>query len=280
MLAQLQQTCRDLLEQGTVKVIIGSGSAGAGDPPHPVFITKPEDVAQLVWNDQCYANLTVYLTRKDIRALGKPAIIVKGCDARALVVLEKESQIERANLVALGMACTGVGQPPAAKCATCEVRVPAHVDQVIGTAEQPAVDPAQRYADVAAFLQKTPAERLEYWKAELARCIKCYACRAVCPFCYCERCVADKNRPQCIDSSSTLKGNFAWQITRSFHQAARCIGCDECTRVCPAGINLRLLNQALARAAEAQFGYRAGMDAKAEPVVGSYSPKDKEEFIG
>ena len=57
------------------------------------------------------------------------------------------------------------------------------------------------------------------------------------------------------------------------------MGCDECTRACPAAIDLRLLNLALARAAETKFGYRAGMDAAAEPLVGAYSLTDKEEFI-
>jgi ferredoxin len=98
--------------------------------------------------------------------------------------------------------------------------------------------------------------------------------------CYCERCLADKNRPQAIDSSPTRKGNFAWHLSRAVHLAGRCVGCDECTRACPAGIDLRLLNLALARAAETKFGYRAGMDPASEPLVGAYSLQDKEEFIG
>jgi ferredoxin len=97
--------------------------------------------------------------------------------------------------------------------------------------------------------------------------------------CYCERCIADKNRPTAIATSATLKGNFAWHITRAFHLAARCVGCDECSRVCPAGIDLRLLNLSLAKAAEENFAFRAGMDPQAEPVVGSYCAEDKETFI-
>ena len=68
------------------------------------------------------------------------------------------------------------------------------------------------------------------------------------------------------------KGNFAWHITRAFHLAGRCVGCDECTRACPAGIDLRLLNLSLAKAAEENFGFRAGMDPDAEPIIGAYSP--------
>jgi ferredoxin len=120
---------------------------------------------------------------------------------------------------------------------------------------------------------------MAFWQEELSRCVKCYACRQICPMCYCPRCIVDKNRPVVISPSATLKGNFAWHITRAFHLAGRCVGCDECTRVCPAGINLRLLNLSLAKAAEVDFAFRAGMDPAAEPIVGSYAERDREDFI-
>jgi len=109
--------------------------------------------------------------------------------------------------------------------------------------------------------------------------VKCYACRQVCPMCYCERCIADKNRPIAIDPAPSRKGNFAWQTARAFHLAARCVGCGECSRACPAGIDLALLNIALHKAAQEHFGYDAGVDPAAEPVIGSYALQDKEDFI-
>jgi ferredoxin len=128
-------------------------------------------------------------------------------------------------------------------------------------------------------MQMTPAERMSWWAQEFERCVKCYACRQVCPLCYCERCIVDKNRPVAIDTSATPKGNFAWHITRAFHLAGRCVGCGECTRACPVGIPLSLLNMTLARAAEKHFGYQAGMDPKVDPLIGTYALTDKEEFI-
>lgn len=279
MIEKLRETCRKLLSEGTVNVVIGYGQSNPERPAHAIFVRRPEDVGQLVWNDQCFPNLTSYLTRKEVKALGKPAVVVKGCDERALVVLEKESQIVRSEIVVIGMACEGVGQPLAAKCATCDVHMPRLADHTIGEVANPPVDPAARYAELEEFLKKTPEERMAYWKEEFSRCVKCYACRQVCPMCYCEQCIVDNNRPQRIDTSSTLKGNFAWHITRAFHQAGRCIGCDECVRVCPAGINLRLLNLSLAKEAENEFDYRAGMNPETEPCIGSYSLQDKEDFI-
>jgi len=281
MIATLRDTCRQLLRDGKVDVVIGYGQEPA-EPDDglvvPVFIRRPEDVDRLVWNERCYANLTVYLKRAEIRALGRPAIVVKGCDQRALVVLEKESQLDRSHVYAIGMACDGLGRP---KCWTCDVHEPRGVDVRIGSATGNAgpITADQRYAEINAFQARSPGERLAYWRQELARCVRCYACRQVCPMCYCTRCIVDKNRPQAISTSATLKGNFAWHITRAFHLGARCVGCEECTRVCTAGIDLRLLNLSLAQAAEENFAFRAGDDPQAEPVVGAYALQDKEDFI-
>jgi formate dehydrogenase (coenzyme F420) beta subunit len=281
MLDELRETCRRLLADGTVQAVIGYGRTSPDGRTVPVFITKPEDADQLVWDDQCLFNLTKYLSRKEVVSLGKLAVCVKGCDERALLVLERESQIDRSQITVIGLACDGVGTPRLAKCRSCDVHTPRRADVVIGKAVSPddAAAASQRYAEIEAFLQKTPAERMVYWKKELSRCVKCYACRQACPMCYCRQCIVDKNRPVSIDTSATLKGNFAWHINRAFHLAGRCVGCDECTRVCPAGIDLRLLNLSLAKAAEEQFDYRAGVDPAKDPIVGAYSQQDHEEFI-
>jgi formate dehydrogenase subunit beta len=280
MIESLRATCHRLLETGTVQVVIGYGQAGPGKPVHPVFIRRPEDTDQLTWNDQCYPNLAAYLKRKEIQSLGKAAIVVKGCDERALIVLEKESQIDRTSLYVIGIACDGVGNPQLGKCRSCDAHRPRFADETLGESSLPQDNLGHEWQDLEQFLTMSPSQRMAYWQDELSRCLKCYACRQVCPMCYCERCLVDKNRPTCIDTSPTLKGNFAWHITRAFHLAGRCIGCGECTRACPVGIDLRLLNQSLAKAAEEQFGYRAGMDPQAESLIGSYSLQDKDGFIG
>src|SRR5271157_5106368 len=265
----LRTSCAKLLADGAVQVVMGYGAGG------PVFIRRAEDASKLVWNTHCQANLTTYLKRKEIKRLGKAAVVVKACDERGLVILEKESQIDRLTLRVIGMACDGMGQP---KCDACKVHQPRFADEIIGeaAAQQPETPHA---TETDALMQMPPAERMSWWAQEFERCVKCYACRQVCPLCYCERCIADKNRPVVIDTSATPKGNFAWHITRAFHLAGRCVGCGECTRACPAGIPLGLLNLTLARAAEKHFGYQAGMDPKVEPLIGSYALTDKEDFI-
>ena len=268
--ADLRARCRKLLEEGTVKVVIGYGERG------PVVITQPEEADRLVWNNRCFQNLTAYLKRKDIKALGKPAIVVKPCDEKSLMVLEKESQLERAGVHVIGMGCAGVGQP---KCAFCTARTPRFADETLGEAVPPQPPSTPSPNRFAALMALSPPERMAFWASEFERCVKCYACRQVCPMCYCERCIVDKNRPIEIDPAPSAKGNFAWHIARAFHLAGRCIGCGECSRACPAGIDLALLNISLHVAAKKHFGFEAGMDPGAEPVIGSYALQDKEDFI-
>ena len=281
---RLRETCRELLSAGTVQVVIGYGSDG-GAAPQPVFVTDPDAVDQLVFDQQCHHNLTTYLTRAEVRAMSRVAIVVKGCDERAVLVLEQESQIDRDQVYLIGVACTGTGkpdgtgQPVSPRCRSCDVHLPRHSDAVIGEVENLPVEATARYARLEEFMRRSPQERFTYWMDEFSRCTRCYACRQVCPLCYCRVCVMDKNRPQTVDTSAHPRGTLAFHITRAFHLAGRCVDCGACARACPAGIDLGLLNASLARAAESEFGFRAGMDADAAPLLGEYSTRDREGFI-
>jgi coenzyme F420-reducing hydrogenase delta subunit/ferredoxin len=266
---ELRAEARKLLAEGAVKVVIGYGERG------PLLATRPEDADRLVWDNRCTANLAMYLKRKEVKALGKAAIVVKACDERSLVVLEKESQFERKDLHVIGMACDGMEQP---RCANCAVRTPRFADTTIGHVPDQA--PTPRPGKLDSLLEMSRGERMAFWVQEFDRCVKCYACRQVCSMCYCERCIVDKNQPISIDPAPGTKGNFAWHIARAFHLAGRCIGCGACTQACPVGIDLGLLNMQLARAAKKHFGYQAGVDPSAELLIGAFSQQDKEEFIG
>lgn len=279
MAEELRALCGNLLRDRTVQVVIGFGLDPDDASVYPVFVTDPGGVDRLTWSPMCQANLVTYLMRPDVRALGRPAVIVKACDERALLVLQRENQLRREDIYVIGVACDAEHAPNLPKCAACRMRVPRFADAVIGSAPDEPQPSRDRFSDLAAFLEQPPEQRMAFWRRELQRCTRCYACRQACPLCYCRQCIVDKNQPVCLDTSPTLKGNFAWHITRAFHLAGRCVECDECTRACPAGIDLRLLNLSLAQAAEEQFGYRAGDDPDAAPVFGAYSEHDQESFI-
>ena len=107
----------------------------------------------------------------------------------------------------------------------------------------------------------------------------CASCRSCCPLCYCATCVAEKHRPQWIPLSFDGPGNTTWNVTRAMHLAGRCVGCDECARVCPADIRLDLLNRRVAQEVESLFDYRNGDDPGAAPPLTTFLPGDPDEFL-
>lgn len=279
MIEQLRSKAKELLETKAVAVVIGYGEGSVPGATRPVFIVRPEDVGKLIWNARCANNLTRYLTRKEVLRLGKPAVVVKGCDAKAAVALAQESQVPRENVILLGVVCPGLERPAGDQCRQCEVNTPPGCDFVFGEKIENQPDPAQAFLDVAEIEKLAPEERRRFWAEEFERCIRCYACRNVCPLCYCERCVADMNQPQWIETSAHERGNFAWNIVRALHLAGRCIGCGACERACPMGIPLMRLNRKLAKVVLEKFGYRSGSDPKARPAMASFKPEDPNDIF-
>ena len=292
----LRQKARELLEKGEVKVVIGYGWNKRKTHTTPVFITKPQDVEKLIFNPLCVNNLSLYLTRKfpDIKALGKPAIVAKGCDIKTIAVLISESQLKREDVVILGMSCNGVvykqelwkgelkPEIMPTKCHNCDVRNPHIADIIIGEKVNftPPDTPAGMVFDKIRELdKKSNSERWDFWIEHFNRCIKCYACRQICPLCYCERCIAEKNMPQWIETSAHLRGNLAWNLKRAMDLTGRCTFCGECERACPVNIPLNLVNQKLALVLKDAFGHKAGYDEKVHPPMIVFNMEDTEDFI-
>jgi len=251
-----------LLSEGRVKTVLGY-ALGALNETVPCFIKRAEDTKRLVWNARCFHNLATYLPREHMKKHFPMAVVVKGCDRRAVNMLLKESMITRENVVLVGVPCGGMGEPLLHKCLYCEVRKPEDVDEAIPGEPAPIETPREgRFDSVTKLEQLEPDALWEQWKGHVERCIRCYACRQACPLCYCKRCIAEKTQPQWIESSPHLRGNFAWNVVRAFHLFGRCVGCGECERVCPAGIPLGEINSKLAKTVRERFvNYQAGMDA-------------------
>ena len=72
----LQRAAADLLSEGKVAVVIGYGRDGESPFSSPVFARKAEDAERLVFDDRCFGNLAVYLSKDSVRSLGKIGIVV------------------------------------------------------------------------------------------------------------------------------------------------------------------------------------------------------------
>ena len=290
----IRAEARRILNEGTVSAVIGYAAGRRKGAVQPIVITAADQTDQLIFSAGCVNNLTVYLTKakKDVPRTGKIAVVVKGCDLKALVGLMGESQIKREDLYLIGIPCTGVLgsvlQPNqalttaslAAKCTECSDRLPPGCD-FVPTVELPAVPQLeQRYAaEIARLEAMTPSERWEYWKEQFSKCIKCYACRQVCPYCFCEQCLCDRNRPQMVEQSPRPSGNTAWHIMRAMHLAGRCAGCAECERACPMDIPLNLLNRKMARELKDLFNSEAGFEVRDKGPLNSFDEHDDQSFI-
>ena len=285
---ELREKAKELLQAGTVKVIIGFAQGTTPNRTKPFIARNVEDAEKLVFNKFCVNNLAMYLTRKEFKRNGVVGIVAKGCDVKAIVQLIQENQVNKDDVYIIGMNCSGVvsdlgdefnENTVAIKCLHCTVHTPHLHHTLLGTLEDTPKCEDKNFALMQKIDSMTSEERFAFWEAEFEKCVKCYACRQACPMCYCEKCIADKSVPRWIESSAHTRGNFAWNMIRAFHLAGRCVGCNECERACPAEIPLSLLNRKMGMTAKREFDYVAGMNLNTPTLVGTYDVNDREDFI-
>lgn len=269
--------------------------------------------------DFCYgpfsgANLSKYLIAESKKG-GKIAVFLKPCDSFSFVQLQKEHRVKRENVYAVGIQCDGMCDAEAlreagcdgltgledgevltvhtlygdktvekqaallGKCRTCKSKRIADYDELLG--EQGADIPSSRFDQVAALEAMTPEERFAFWRKELSKCIRCNACRNVCPACSCEKCVFDN--PTSGVQNKAIADSFEekmFHIIRAFHVAARCTDCGECSRVCPQKIPLHLLNRKFIKDINELYGpYQAGADFASGPPLMDFSTEDPEPSV-
>jgi ferredoxin len=261
MLDKIKQKAKELLSSGDVKVVIGYGE-GSGKRVRAVFIEKPEETDRLILDERCLQNLAVYLTKHEVRALGKPAIIARVPVMRTIERLSAEKQIAEGDIAVIGVTDKGEFLDfPDLKSMNEYISA---IPFMLSPEEQAAVDKIEKMS---------MEERWNFWLEELSDCIKCYACRQSCPLCYCARCTVECNQPQWISVPSHKLGNLEWHVMRAMHLAGRCVNCGDCFRACPVNIPLNLLTQKIIVDIAKKFGVAD------EYALNTFKPDDTEDFI-
>lgn len=309
MQEKLIARAKELLAEGKVQKVVGWRKGLFDYDVTPSVFTSAEDLEQnFVFNEFCGANLSKYLVKitreieikksttrmnntmakqRDPNAQDAPIpsevalVFLKPNDTYSFTQLLKENRITRDDVYAIGVPCqdTLKGAEP---CGNCAGKKPVSCDEYIGVDPNAEVAPnATRMAEVEKLESMSEAERYAFWQNEFSRCIRCNACRDICPACTCEKCVFDNNA--LYTSQKVAETSFEeslYHIIRAWHVAGRCTDCGECSRVCPENIPLHLLNRKYIKDINEIYGeYQAGSDLETKAPMQSFKEDDAEPSI-
>jgi len=312
---ELVNHAKELLTSGSVARVLGWKTGDLPYNPEPAYFDSAEALEEFVYNGFCGANLSKYMIEAS-KLEGKTLIFLKPCDTYSFNQLLKEHRIDRDKAWIVGVGCHGkldaeqircqgikgieaVTEAGAQlqiqtfygdrtidyssalleRCHVCKGKEHQIYDELIGESEE--TNDEERFSQVAGIEQLNPEEKFAFFQKELSKCIRCNACRNVCPACSCRKCVFDSNK---FDSAQKANVDSfeekMFHIIRAFHVAGRCTDCGECSRVCPQGIPLHLFNRKFIKDIDELYGeFKAGEDAEAKGPLTDFTFDDAEPGI-
>ena len=302
---------KELLAEGKVQKVVGWKKGLFDEDITPAVFSSAEELDKdFVFNKFCKANLSKYLVgitreieikksttrmnntmakQRDPNAEDKPIpsevvlVFLKPSDTYSFTQLLKENRITRNDVYVIGIPCQDT-LDGGNICDSCKGKKHVSCDELLGVDEEAekSLEPnTERMEEVAKLEAMTSQERYDFWRNEFSRCIRCNACRNVCPACTCEKCVFDNNAlytSQKVAQTSFEESLF--HIVRAWHVAGRCTDCGECSRVCPEHIPLYLLNRKFIKDINEIYGnYQAGSDMESKPAMLQFKENDPETTI-
>lgn len=310
----LIEKASELLKNGTVDRVLGwkAGEFDYDITPG-IFRSAEELESDFVWGDFCGANFSKYLVKETGKSENKVLVFLKPCDTYSFNQLLTEHRFNRESVYAVAIGCDGMLDMNKIKdnaegissisvdgdkvkvdtlydgcqiyeksdlllerCKNCKSKKHVAYDELLGSDGE--VLDSGRFDEVEKLEKMTPDERFAFWQNELSRCIRCNACRDVCPACTCEKCVFDN--PNSGVENKAAANEFEekmFHIIRAFHVAGRCTDCGECSRVCPQHIPLHLLNRKFIKDIDSFYGeYQAGAEVGSRAPIVNYTTEDLE----
>ena len=317
---EIVNRAKELLADGTVARVLGWKAGEMSYDVQPSYFETAQSLDEFVYNGFCGANLSKYMIEAS-KMEGKTLICLKPCDTYSFNQLLKEHRIDREKAYIIGVGCKGkldiekirvqgikgiqsiagaeladaadtltiqtlYGEKTCAytdamleRCHVCKGKEHQIYDELIGESKD--TKDGDRFAEVERIEKMSPEEKFAFFQKELSKCIRCNACRNVCPACSCRKCVFDSTK---FDSSQKANADSfeekMFHIIRAFHVAGRCTDCGECSRVCPQGIPLHLFNRKFIKDINEFYGeYQAGEDIEADVPLTSFTFDDVEPGI-
>ena len=310
---KMLERAKELLASGEVNRVIGWKKGEFYHDPSPASFESVESLKDFVYNCFCGANLSKYLMTES-KTEGKPAVFLKPCDTYSFNQLVKEHRVNRDNILVIAIEClgkvdiekikakgiTGITEVSESgfdmevktfygdcvtipkhevgleKCLVCAKTHQVKDEEII--INERTTERLDRFSEVSKLEAMTEEERFAFWRSQLQKCIRCNACRNVCPACSCVKCVFDN--PASGISAKANDDKFEEQlfhIIRAFHVSGRCTDCGECSRVCPQNIPLHLLNRKFIKDINETYGeFQAGESAEGKTPLTSYTLTDAE----
>ena len=317
---ELVNRAKELLENGTVARVLGWKAGDLPYNPEPAYFEDAESLKDFVYNGFCGANLSKYMIEAS-KLEGKTMVCLKPCDTYSFNQLIKEHRVDRDKAYIVGVGCKGkldiekikaqgikgiesiegaeitddcetlnihtiygdkslpYADGMLERCHVCKGKEHKIYDEQIGESKE--TKTAERFDEVAVIEAMSPEEKFAFFQKELSKCIRCNACRNVCPACSCRKCVFDSNK---FDSAQKANVDSfeekMFHVIRAFHVAGRCTDCGECSRVCPQGIPLHLFNRKFIKDIDALYGeYQAGDDTTSKAPLTNFTFEDAEPSI-
>ncbi|MBM3704940.1 MAG: 4Fe-4S ferredoxin [Actinobacteria bacterium] len=312
---KLRETASGLFPD-EVECLVGYTQSDIAGRTNPVFIKEKAEAGKLIFDRFCINNLSVYPYYMKDEFMGSIGVVLKPCDVKSIAQLISEELLDKKKIKSVVVGCGGVidikriqrnigggriisaaqsgdsieintadksytlkmADFYAEKCYGCRIYdSPPYSDIFIENDEKLPVVPQNSNPDLLDILEKSELEEiLAFWEKEFSRCIRCYACRNICPMEVCrDRCIAQLDLPRWQSGKINSDEGKFFQLIRVMHLAGRCTECGECQRVCPANIPLVTFMKKVNKEILRLFDYVPGMDSQARPPLLTFKNVEK-----